>query len=142
MMRKKKRLKDSELTITEITNRIRGFLLDSQIQNAHELAVIVGCSPISDDVADREDEESDRRLSEVAHLIPILYAYSHTMAEAATEYQRANMDDSLKIPDDVWRFSRKLTEQISMSALLGAVSQLVDMGVLRHTKPARKGWFQ
>lgn len=131
----------SELTITEITNRIRGFLLDSQIQNAHELAVLVGCSPLSDDVAAREEEESDKRIEEVAHLIPVLYAYSHTMAEAATEYQRENMDENLKIPEEVWRFSRKMTEQISMSALLGAVSQLVDMGILQHTKKVRKGWF-
>jgi hypothetical protein len=140
-MPKKKKPK-SDLSIAEITNRLRGFLLDSQIQNGHELALLVGCSPISDDVADREDEESDKRIEEVAHLIPILYAYSHTMAEAATEYQRANMDENLKIPEEIWRFSRKMTEQISMSALLGAVSQLVDMGILQHTKSARKGWFR
>lgn len=134
------RRKDKDITLTEINARIRGFLLDSQIQNAHELAVIVGCAPISDDVADREDEESDKRLSEVAHLIPILYAYSHTMAEAATEYQRQNMKSEFKIPDDIWQFSRKLTEQISMSALLGAVSQLVDMKVLQTPRKYKRGW--
>jgi hypothetical protein len=129
-------------TLAEVTNRIRGFLLDSQIQNAHELAVIVGCSPISEDVADREEEESDKRIASVAHLIPILYAYSHTMAEAATQYQRQNMTTELKIPEEVWQFSKKLTEQISLSALLGAVSQLVDMGILETTKKKRKGWFK
>lgn len=138
MRRKKFR---GELTLAEINNRIRGFLLDSQIQNAHELAVLAGCTPISDDVADREDEESDKRVEEIAHLIPILYAYSHTMAEAATEYQRANMKEAAKLPDEVWNFSRKLTEQISMSALLGAVSQLVDMGVLQTTTKKRRRWF-
>jgi hypothetical protein len=138
MRRKKLR---GELTLAEISSRIRGFLLDSQIQNAHELSVIVGCSPISDDVADREDEESDNRVEKIAHLIPILYAYSHTMAEAATEYQRQNMKDTPQLPEEVWKFSRKLTEQISMSALLGAVSQLVDMGVLQATRKKKKGWF-
>ena len=136
-----KRLR-GELTLAEITSRIRGFLLDSQIQDANELAVIVGCSPISDDVADREYEESDKRVEEITHLIPILYAYSHTMAEAATEYQRANMKEDLKIPDEVWKFSRRMTEQIAMSALLGAVSQLVDMGALKNVTPKKKkGWF-
>jgi hypothetical protein len=138
MRRKKLR---AEVTLAELNKRIRGFLLDSQVQNAHDLSVIVGCSPISDDVADREDEESDKRVARIAHLIPILYAYSHTMAEAATEYQKTNTRSDLKISEEIWQFSRTMTEQISLSALLGAVSQMVDMGILEPTKKKRKGWF-
>lgn len=129
-----------DVTIAEINNRIRGFLIDSQIQNAHDLAVIVGCSPLSDEVADKEDEESDIRIAKMSHLIPLLYAYSHTMAEASIEYQRANLESDLKIPEELWKFSRKMTEQISMSTLLGAVSQLLDMGALEVPKKKRK-WF-
>jgi hypothetical protein len=39
-----------------------------------------------------------------------------------------------KLPDTVWWDSRKLLEQVSVAALLGAISQLVDMGLLEIPK--------
>lgn len=131
--------KPSDISLAEINTRLRGFLLDSQIQDAVELAVILGCTAISDEVADREFEESDKRVEKVSALIPLMYAYSHTLAEAATEYQRQNLDSEIPIPEEVWKFSRKLTEQIAMSTLLGAVSQLVDMEAL--SLPSNKKWW-
>lgn len=129
-MRKKNLLK--ELSTSDMSNRVRGFLLDSQIQHPHDLAVIVGCSPISDEVADREEEESENRLAKVSYLIPVLFAYAHTMAEAATEFQKAHSE--VKTSEDTWKYSRTMTEQISMAVLLGAVSQMVDMGLLEPPK--------
>lgn len=133
-MDKKKLLK--ELSLSDMSNRVRGFLLDSQIQHPHDLALIAGCSPISDEVAEREEEESDIRLARVSYLIPILFAYAHTMAEVSTEFQKQYSE--IKAPDDVWKYSRAMTEQISMAALLGAVAQLVDMGLLEAPKSLSK----
>jgi hypothetical protein len=130
----------SDISLAEINSRIRGFLLDSQIQDAADLAVIIGCTAISEEVEDKEYEESDKRVSRVSSLIPLMYAYSHTLAEAATEYQKKNLDSEVKIPDEVWAFSRKLTEQIAMSTVLGAVSQLVDMGALTLASDKKKWW--
>jgi hypothetical protein len=126
------------ITIAEVSSRLRGFILDSQIQDAHELALILGCSPISDEVAVREEEESERRVAEISMLTPLLYAFAHSLAEASVEYQRSNLSGADKVPDEIWMTSRRLIEQVSISVLLGSVAQLVDMGLLNVPKKLRR----
>lgn len=134
-MFRKKRPKG--VSIAEISSRLRGFILDSQIPEAHDLAVILGCSPISDELAEKEEDESDRRVDEISMLTPILYAFAHALAEASIEHQKTSLKGAEKVPDEVWMHSRRLIEQVSISVLVGAVSQLVDMKLLTVPKKLR-----
>jgi hypothetical protein len=125
----------ADLTMAEISTRMRGFLLDSQINNAHEISLIIGCAAESDELMEKEEEESEKRLERISHLIPLLYAHAQSLSQGAVEYQRSNLPTSMgKLPDAVWWDSRKLLEQVSVAALLGAISQLVDMGLLEIPK--------
>lgn len=127
-----------DLTMAEISTRMRGFLLDSQINNAHEISLILGCAAESDELMEKEEEESEKRLERISHLIPLLYAQAQSLTQGAVEYQRSNLPASVgKLPDAVWWDSRKLLEQVSVAALLGAISQLVDMGLLEIPKRYR-----
>lgn len=128
------RKKKSQPTINDVMNRLRGFLLDSQIQNPHELSVLLGCTPLSDEVAEKEEQESDKRMDRVAYLIPLLYAHAHSLAESSTEYERNSPDTPSEIPPEVWAYNKKMLQEISMAALLGSISQLVDMGLLKLPK--------
>lgn len=133
MFKKKKKL--SNPSIADLTSRLRGFIMDSQIQNGHELSIILGCSAMSEELMIHEEQESDKRLEKIAHLVPLLYAYAHTLAEGAVEYQRSNTSEELKdLPDEIWWESRKMMEQVSLSVLMGAVSQLIDMELLKVSK--------
>lgn len=126
-------------TLADLTSRLRGFIMDSQIQNGHELSVILGCSIISEELQIHEEQESDKRLEKISHLVPLLYAYSHTLAEGAVEYQRSNLPEEIKdLPDEVWWESRKMMEQVSLSVLMGAVSQMIDMDLLKLPKGHKK----
>jgi hypothetical protein len=123
--------KKKSVTLGDINNRIRGFILDSQIQNAHELSVILGCSIISDDVQEREEQESDKRIEKISYLVPLLYAHVHLLAEGAVEYQKSTLPEELKsLPDEIWTESRRMMEQVALSTLVGSVSQLIDMGLI------------
>ena len=136
--KKKKQITDP-VSLSEVSTRLRGFLIDSQIQNAHELALILGCSPLSDEVREMEDDESDKRVERISHLVPLLFAQAHALAESSVEYQKANISkDISELPSETWWESRKILEQIAMSALLGSVSQLVDMGFLKLPKKKDK----
>ena len=132
-----KRKRPKMISIADVSSRLRGFILDSQIQDAHELALILGCSPISDEVAVKEEEESDKRIAEISVLTPLLYAFAHSLAEASVEHQRNNLTGAEKLPNEVWDYSRRLVEQIAISVLLGAVSQLVDMKLLQMPRKLR-----
>jgi hypothetical protein len=132
MFKKKKKPK---LTLADMSSRIRGFILDSQINDAHELSVILGCSVLSDEVQHKEEKESDKRVEKIAYLIPLLYSHSHLIAEGAVEFQRQNTVEELKgLPDEIWLESKNMMEQISISALMGSISQLIDMGLLEIPK--------
>lgn len=130
--RKKRQL---DLSVTEINNRIRGFILDSQINNAHDIAEILGCPAISDEVAEKEEEESEKRIERISHLTPLLFALSQSLSQGAVEYQRSRISEVIgNVPDAMWWESRKLLEQMSVATLVGTISQLVDMGLLEIPK--------
>jgi hypothetical protein len=135
----KKKKDNLPKTMTEVSARMREFILDSQIQNGHELAVILGAPRISEEVQEREEEESDKRVAKISHLVPLLYAQAHALAEGAVEYQRSNVSDELKkLPDEMWWESRKMMEQISVAVLVGSVSQLLELGLLELPKKKRR----
>lgn len=121
--------KSKTVTMHEVQERLRGFILDSQLQNAHELTTYLGCSPLSLEVATKEEQESDKRTERVGYLIPMLYAQAHAISEASVALQRT-MITTEKVSEETWKHSRMLVEQITMSTLVGSVSQLVDMGLL------------
>lgn len=127
-----------EPTVAEINARIRGFILDSQVTDAHDISVILGCGPISEEIAEKEEEESDKRLDKISHLMPMIYAHSQALSQGSIEYQRTNVPESLQsLPDELWWDSRKLLEQVSSAAIVGSIAQLVDMGLLEIPKRYR-----
>jgi hypothetical protein len=139
----KKQAETYDVTPVEIARRLRGFILDSQIHNAHEIAVILGCAVSSDEVLEKEEEESDKRVQRISYLVPLLFAQSHALAEGAMEYQRTALEEEaekegIKISNETWLESRRLMEQVAMSALIGAISQLVDMELLQIPKQLRR----
>jgi hypothetical protein len=136
MFKKKRKL---PVTIAEMSARTREFILDSQINNGHELAIILGCPRISEELREREEEESDKRVEKISHLVPLLYAQAHTLAEGAVEYQRSSVSAELKnLPDELWWESRKMMEQISLAVLVGSLSQLVELGLVELPKKRNK----
>jgi hypothetical protein len=131
----KKKKKQKTWTINDISAKLREFIFDSQVQNAQELSVILGCGKLSDELIEKEEEESEKRVDRISHLIPLLFAHAHALAEGSVEYQRANVPPELKdLSEDTWIESRKLMEQVAMSALVGSVSQLVDLGLVKIPK--------
>jgi hypothetical protein len=134
----KKKKKAHVPPMAEINNRLRGFIMDSQIQNSHEISYILGLPAISDEIAEKEEQVSDDRVERIEYLIPILYAHAHTLAEASIEYQKSNTEELDGLPKEMWVFGRKLLEQVSLSALIGSTSQLVDMGLLTIPKRIKK----
>ena len=134
------RPKRTRMTLNDIPSRIKGFILDSQINDADHISLLLGCSPASEDVAERELEESDTRVARVDHLIPVMYAYCHAMAEGLVEHQQAHASEEelAQTPQAAWGASRKIFSQIALNAMLGAVAQMVDLGLLT-VHPKKKG---
>lgn len=145
MSRKFKR----DATIAGMVSRIRGFILDSQVEHSdHIIELLIGVV-MSDDVADREAEESDVRTDRIRQLIPILYLFANSMAEGLVQHQRAHVDSDDEddeyesggkdLPEEAWKATERVFAEIAFSTAVGAVSQLLDMGLIETYK--KRSWF-
>jgi hypothetical protein len=141
MFNRRKNIKKAEALLGDISGRLRAFIFDSQIQEADALSVAIGCKPISPEVAEKEEQESDKRVQKIAYLLPLLYAHAHTISDGAMNYQRAALEKEFDIADqldpEIWEYSKSLLEQLSLSTLIGSITQLVDMGLLQVPKDYR-----
>jgi hypothetical protein len=116
--------------------QLRAFVLDSQIPHGDEIALLLQCPPISEEVLEREYEESDLRIEKIAYLAPLLFSYADLLIEGYLSYQKSvATEEALALGDEVWNETRKMTASISRAVLVGAISQLVSMGQLRTRKP-------
>jgi hypothetical protein len=133
MFWKKKKPKMREL---EITTHIREFLYDSQFKEADALAVILGAPVISEELMDKEFEQSDLRIDKISHLIPLVHTYAHLMSDGMVKLERGEADrEGDEFTDEFWEMMRVLLEQISMSLTIGVVSQLNQLELIKVKAP-------
>ena len=134
-LRKKSKVKNPSLR--DLSSRIREFILDSQLDNPHEIAVILGCSKISEEVAEMEENASDNRVEVVAHLSPFILFFTKTLAEGLIESQRGESEQE-DIPNEIWLNTKRMLEHTATSAVVGTIAQMVDLGLLQIPKGKRK----
>ena len=126
-----KKNKRTKFTMADMSARTRAFILDSQVQHGHEISVLLGCSAISDEGADHEEQESDKRVDRIAYMIPVMYAYAKTLADGTSGFQQFQLPEEFKsLPEELWLHNKKFLEEYAFSVLVGAMSQIVDMGFL------------
>ena len=124
---------------SNLNSNLREFLFDSQIDNAKEISVLLGATPISDELMEREQDESDSRVKEISFLLPLLYAYSNLIAKGLIQYQKDTMPEIFKtLPPEALSGTHKMLQEASLSTLIGALSQLVNLGYVEVPKKYRK----
>lgn len=132
---KKKEKKNPELTLdaltTEVMARIRGLYLDAQFKEAFALSVLSGTSMVSDEVAEMEEAASDKRVKKVEHLTPLIIAQTFAIAKSHMELEKTNMTgDISQVPEEVWSHMVTHNHQMMLGAVLGSISQMVDLQLL------------
>jgi len=115
------------ISLVDIESRIRGFIYDSQVNEADAISFYLGCSSISEEGMDHEEKESKKRVAKVSHLIPVIYALAHAMAEGTVAYQKDHADEEGQLPQEAWILTKKIFRQVSINTAVGVLYQLVDM---------------
>ena len=129
-------------SVKQIKTHLREFILDSQIPDGDIISVELGCTPISEELLEREEEESDIRVEKISFLIPLLYGYAALFSEAFVSTM-APPDELLKQPerakmvDHITHETRKVFEESMAHLLVGSVSQMIDLGLLELPKGKR-----
>jgi hypothetical protein len=122
---------DEDQLMAEIMYRIRGMFLDSQLEEAFALSVIAGASYVSDDIAEKEQEDSDKRVHRIAYLLPLMTAQTYQIAKATTDLHRTKMgQEGETAPEGYWDFYFDRAHQLTLASVIGSVAQMVDIGLL------------
>lgn len=114
----------------DVKNALRDFLLDTKAPNAYEASLDLGCLPLSLDVLEKAEDESDKRVDKIAHLLPNITSYAVAYSDAVLSRV---LDKSEELPDelegpvmDLLDKFHILIEESMGNVMIGAISQLVD----------------
>jgi len=127
---------DRDRLMAEIMYRVRGMFLDSQLEEAFALSVIAGASYVSDDIAEKEREDSDKRVERISFLLPMITTHAFQLSKATTELLKTKMKDE-EVPEDYFKFYQERSQSLMMSCAIGSIAQMVDIGLLELGPLAR-----
>lgn len=122
---------DSDELLSEVMYRVRGMFLDAQLEEAFALSVISGASYVSDEVAEKEQQDSDKRVARIAHLIPLIHAQTYQISKATTELFKTKLgEEANEAPEGYWDMYFDRSQSITLACVIGSVAQMVDVGLL------------
>jgi hypothetical protein len=131
------KMNDDLVFLGSIKAKIREFLYDTQLEEAEHMAELMGCSPISDDLFDREMSESELRVEKIKYLVPLAYALTTTLSDAFVRHEIAHDEEKAKDARQA-ALMKTLIMSTSFPAVVGALSQMVDLGVIKTVNPKKK----
>lgn len=107
------------------------FLLDSRIAESQQLGTLLGLPILSEEDAAEEAAESQVRADRIAPMSPLIALFTSSMTTAVVEYLRTMTDNELTDAESM--AMQELLERVTLSATLGSISQLEDLGLVRYT---------
>lgn len=131
-----KKSKKKAVKVIDIGEHIRDFLYDTQLEEAEELALILGATPISKEGQDHARSLSDARMTKLANLIPVVHAYAHMVSEAMVDFERqdAEAEGELEPANELWGMMHILIETSTTAVALGVLSQAQELGLIKVTE--------
>jgi len=115
---------------------IRQVIYDTMLMPAEEIACIMGLPPISDDVAEMEERESQKRLERFATLIPFIDSHADIAAKIAAsaymiEDEEEEYEELGKLGiEDIEQLTR-LFRLVALSSSVSCVSTLLNLGLIK-----------
>ena len=134
--KKKPKTRRVEMTHLPLPVLIRQVIYDTMLMPAEEIAYAMGLPPISDDVAEMEERESQKRLEKFSSLIPFIDSHADIAAKiAASAYMIEDEEEDYgeleKLGvEDVEQLT-KLFRLVALSSSVSCVSTLFNLGLIK-----------
>lgn len=132
MFKRKKKDKKVEVKHIPLPILIRQVIYDSMLEPSEGIAEIMGLPPISDEVAEMEVEDSQKRLERFSKLLPFIDSHSDmTSRICAAAYAIEDEEDSLSSLGDVDIDNvTSLFKVVAISSTISCISTLFNLGLI------------
>ena len=127
--RKKKKVRVTQVPLPVL---IRQVIYDTMLTPPEDIADAMGLPPISDEVSDMEEQDSQARLSRMGPLLPLIDSHADLCAKITTAAylldESSGDTDALSEKDAAQL--HELFRVVSLSAAVSCVSTLFSLGLI------------
>jgi hypothetical protein len=130
----KKKKKITKILNISMPTLIREAIFDSIFDDVAALSASMGLPPISDEVADMEEQASQKRLERFSNLLPLIEAHADIAARiAASAYELEMLGEHPEskplIEEDLIHII-ELFKIVSLSSSISVISTLINLDLL------------
>lgn len=110
---------------------MRQIVYDAMLTPTEGIAEMMGLPPISDEVADMEQEAHEQRLGNIAGLLPFIDAHSEILGKVATAaYTLDNPLPNEAIPEENLDQLHSLFKMVALASSVSCISTLKNIGLI------------
>lgn len=126
----KRKAKTFTTTQVPLNVLMREIVYDAMLTPTEGIADLMGLPPISDEVAEMEEQASHDRLSNISELLPFIDAHADIVAKIATSAYILDEDNNEDMGKEQIDQLNYLFRMVSLSAAVSCVSTLVNIGLI------------
>jgi hypothetical protein len=109
---------------------MRQIVYDTMLTPTEGIAEMMGLPPISDEVADMEEEAHETRLGNIAGLLPFIDAHAEILAKIATAAYTLDNDLPEEVPAGGMEMLSDLFKMVALASSVSCVSTLKNIGLI------------
>ena len=117
-----------------VTDIARWFIYDTGVGDPTEMANVLGMNPDSEEGQEKQEQDSEARLSQISYLMPFIDLMADIVADSITGVQIQKIKE--ENPDDVEEIERESTSMhmmykvLGMTSIIGAFSAAMEIGLI------------
>jgi hypothetical protein len=126
----RRKAKTFSTTQVPLSVLMREIVYDAMLTPTEGIADLMGLPPISDEVAEMEEQASHDRLSNISELLPFIDAHADIVAKIATSAYILDEENDESMGKEQIDQLHHLFKMVSLSAAVSCVSTLANIGLI------------
>lgn len=109
---------------------VRSVIYDAGFENPEAVVASLGLQTVSDEVAEMEEEASERRLDAIEPLAPLLGIISAMLAKATVAYSTSALSEE-QVSEEMQEQLTSQFQRLALGSAICALSTMVEIGLVK-----------
>jgi hypothetical protein len=131
---RKKHGPNIDITTLSPSAQIRKIIYDTGCKDPEKVALLMGLTNLSNDVAEMEIDASERRINRILPIFPVVESHAMVSAQvSAMSYFNSAVDDGEEMPEEELVIAlTQMFKFVSFSAAVSCLAALFDLGLIKE----------